>query len=76
MTVSNHRKALKQLKAKPVIAKKFLKFCAPKVRKTGIANKRCRLCHRTGGHINKYGLNLCRQCFRENATKLGFKKFH
>lgn len=76
MTVSNHRKALKQLKSKPKVAEKFLKFCAPKKRKTGRSRKRCRLCGRVGGHIDKYGLNLCRQCFRENATKLGFKKFN
>jgi ribosomal protein S14 len=76
MTVSNHKKALKQLRAKPRVAEKFLKFCSPAVRKTGRANRRCRLCGRVGGHVGKYGLNLCRQCFRENATKLGFKKFN
>ena len=75
MTVSNHRKALKQLKAKPKIAEKYLKFCAPKVRTTGRAKKRCIICERVGGHISKYGLNFCRQCFRENATRLGFKKY-
>ena len=75
MTVSNHKKALKQLRGKPKVAEKYLKFCAPKVRTTGRANKKCRVCGRVGGHINKYGLDLCRQCFRENATKLGFKKY-
>ena len=75
MTVSNHRKALKQLKSKPKVAEKFLKFCSPKKRKTGRARKRCRLCGRVGGHIDMYGLKLCRQCFRENAKKLGFKKY-
>ncbi|HIQ38408.1 MAG TPA: 30S ribosomal protein S14 [Methanothermococcus okinawensis] len=35
----------------------------------------CRRCGREGrGIIRKYGLNLCRQCFRELAPKLGFKK--
>jgi len=35
----------------------------------------CRRCGRKGrGIIRKYGLNLCRQCFREIAPKLGFRK--
>ena len=25
--------------------------------------------------IEKYGLNLCRQCFREIAADIGFKKY-
>jgi len=28
-----------------------------------------------GKSIRRYGLNLCRQCFREIAEDLGFKKF-
>ncbi len=27
------------------------------------------------GHVAKYGLNLCRQCFRDIASKIGFKKY-
>lgn len=75
MTTSDHKKVFTQLKAKPAKLKKFMKHNAPKERKTGKNIKRCRNCGRTGGHIQKYGLQLCRQCFRETATKLGFKKF-
>lgn len=75
MTYSDYKKVFKQLKAKPVKLKKFMKHNAPKERKFGIGTKKCRRCGRTGGHISKYGLNLCRQCFREIATKLGFKKY-
>ena len=32
-------------------------------------------CGRTGAHIRRYGLHLCRQCFREHATDLGFKQY-
>jgi len=35
----------------------------------------CRRCGRTGGVIRKYGLNYCRQCFREIASMVGFKKY-
>jgi small subunit ribosomal protein S14 len=75
MTASDHRKVFKQLKAKPVILKKFVKHNAPKERSCGIGLKKCSRCGRNRGHISKYGLNLCRQCFREIATRIGFKKY-
>jgi small subunit ribosomal protein S14 len=76
MTVSYYKKILKQLKSKPIKAKKFLKFSAPKKRSCGFNNFKCVSCGRTGAHISSYGIGLCRQCFRENATRLGFKKYH
>jgi small subunit ribosomal protein S14 len=76
MTVSDYRKVFSQLKAKPFKLKKFLKFNAPKKRSCGINLKKCVRCGRTGGHISKYGLHLCRQCIREVAPKIGFKKFN
>ena len=75
MTTSDHRKAFVQLKAKPVILSKFIKHNKPKKRSCGISLKKCKECGRNGGHIQKYGLNVCRQCFREMAKKLGFKKY-
>ncbi|NCN39537.1 MAG: 30S ribosomal protein S14 [Candidatus Aenigmarchaeota archaeon CG_4_10_14_0_8_um_filter_37_24] len=44
------------------------------VRKLGKGKIKCRQCGRTGGVIRKYGLYYCRQCFREVAKNLGFKK--
>ena len=35
----------------------------------------CVLCDRKRGLVRRYGLNLCRQCFRDKATELGFKKY-
>ena len=75
MTSSDYRKVLKQLKVRPVKYKKYIKHNAPKERKCGESNKRCRRCLRTGAHVGKYGLNLCRQCFREIATRIGFKHY-
>lgn len=75
MTTSDYRKAFKQLANKPAKLQKFMKHNAPKKRTTGIALKKCQRCGRTGAHISKYNLHLCRQCFREIATKLGFKKY-
>ena len=75
MTYSDHRKMLKQLKVKPAKMKKFVKHNAPKDRSCGRALKRCSRCGRIGAHIGKYGLKLCRQCFRDIANKIGFKKY-
>jgi len=75
MTASSHKKVFKQLKAKPIKLKKFIKHNSPKPRTCGINKHKCRRCGRTGGYIGKYGLNLCRQCFREIATKIGFRQY-
>lgn len=33
-----------------------------------------RVCTHKAGLIRKYGLNICRQCFREKSTDIGFIK--
>ena len=33
-----------------------------------------RVCNNTHGLIRKYGLNICRRCFRQYAGDIGFKK--
>ena len=75
MTASDWRKILKQLRNKPVIMNKFLKNNKPKERKTGVAKRKCERCGRFGAHIKSYGLNICRHCFREIASEIGFKKY-
>jgi hypothetical protein len=35
---------------------------------------RSRICANHWGLIRKYGLNICRQCFREYAKDIGFVK--
>ena len=76
MTTSNFKKVFKQLKVKPVKLNKYIKHNSPKKRTCGINLKHCLRCGRTGGRINKYGLSLCRCCFRDIATKIGFKKYN
>ena len=39
--------------------------------KVGKGSRPCRRCGSYGSVIRRYGLNLCRQCFREIADKLG-----
>jgi ribosomal protein S14 len=75
MTVSDYRRILNVIKNKPGKIKKYNKHNVPKARKCGIANNKCSVCLRTGGHVGKYGLSLCRHCFRDYAKKLGFKKY-
>ena len=75
MTTSNYSKAFTQLDYKPVKRTKYLKHNKPNERSCGKALRKCRRCGRNGAHIRKYGLHYCRQCFREVAKKLGFKKY-
>lgn len=75
MTTSNHEKMLEQIGHKPGKVAKFKKYNTPKERKFGESARKCVRCGRTGGHIRSFGLNLCRQCFRENAEELGFKQY-
>ncbi len=75
MTTSDWRKMFTQLNQKPVKKQKYIKFNQPKVRSCGQGTRKCKNCGRTGAHVNKYGLHLCRQCFREMAVGIGFKKY-
>lgn len=76
MTTSDFRKAFKQLKNKEVKLAKFKKHNSPKKRTTGGALRKCRRCGQTHAHIQRYGLGLCRHCFREIAKQIGFKKYN
>lgn len=76
MTASDWNKVARQLRNKPSKMQKFLKFNKPKVRKSGIAVQKCERCGRFGAHLGQYNLNLCRQCFREIATEIGFHKYN
>jgi len=75
MSTSDYKKMLEQLKPKPAKYKRFQKHNSPKERSCGKALRKCTRCGRLGAHINKYKLNLCRQCFREIASKIGFKQY-
>ena len=46
-----------------------------KKREFGRGSRCCRRGGRRGGLIRKYDLYYCRQCFREVAKELGFKKY-
>jgi small subunit ribosomal protein S14 len=37
--------------------------------------KGCERCDRQRGLVRRYGMHLCRQCFREMAPEIGFKKY-
>jgi ribosomal protein S14 len=34
----------------------------------------CHVCKNNRGLIHKYGLHICRRCFREVAQSIGFRK--
>ncbi|MDD5502084.1 MAG: 30S ribosomal protein S14 [Candidatus Thermoplasmatota archaeon] len=35
----------------------------------------CERCGRKRGIVRRYGLHLCRQCFRDTAESIGFRKY-
>lgn len=40
-----------------------------------INSTQCRRCGRAQGLVGKYDIQLCRQCFREIASQIGFKRY-
>ncbi len=44
-------------------------------RRVGKGTRRCRRCGTYGAIIRRYGLYICRHCFREVAPQIGFKKY-
>ena len=75
MTTSDPGKVLKQIGKKPGKHAKYLKHNVGKAREYGAHTKRCKKCGNPHGHIGKYGINLCRKCFRDFARELGFKQY-
>jgi len=51
------------------------KYRPPKKEKYGRGTQICRRCGARDAVIQKYGLYLCRQCFRELAFSIGFRKY-
>lgn len=71
----SYEKVMEQIRHKEGKRKKFEKNNAPKERDYGKSKKECRRCGRLGrGIISQYGLDYCRQCFREVADQLGFEQ--
>lgn len=46
------------------------------ISKKGKGLRKCGRCGTTRGVIRKYGLNICRRCFREIGENIGFEKYH
>ncbi|ORX34277.1 ribosomal protein S14 [Kockovaella imperatae] len=43
-------------------------------REYGKGSRQCRVCSHRAGLIRKWGLDMCRQCFREKSAAMGFTK--
>jgi len=46
-----------------------------KARKYGKGSRPCTRCGSYGPIVRAYGINVCRQCFREVSKRLGFRKY-
>jgi small subunit ribosomal protein S14 len=76
MTTSDYTKTMSQISHKTGTLKKFKKHNTIKKRSCGRNLHKCVRCGRTAAHIKSYSLHLCRQCFRNIASKIGFKKYN
>ena len=75
MVQSSYKKVITQLRNKPIMKAKFIKHCLPSKRTCGRSRIKCRRCGRMQAIVGQYKIQLCRQCFREIATKIGFIKY-
>ncbi len=76
--MADYKKLLKQLeqKANKTKSEKFIKHNKPIDKGHGLGKMVCRRCGKRGrGIIKAYHLFYCRECFREKAKELGFKKY-
>ncbi len=65
----------KNLTGKPAKYSRFVRFNKHKLQPHDLRFRRCIRCGRSEAHIGVHGLNYCRECFREVAKDLGFKKY-
>ncbi len=65
----------KNLKGKPAKYNRFLKFSKHKTQPHDARTRKCVRCNRAEAHISIHGLSYCRECFREVAKDLGFRKY-
>lgn len=75
MTAKDWKKQFKQVSHKKAERIRQLKFNKPKDRKYGRGTRKCVICGRRKGIIRRYSLMICRQCFKEVAPEIGFKKY-
>ena len=71
----SYERNLKQVKDKPLKLSRHERFNKSKKRKFGKSTHPCRKCGKSRGIVRQYGILYCRQCFREDAEQLGFRKY-
>jgi small subunit ribosomal protein S14 len=70
-----YERIAKNLKDNPAKYNRFVKFNKHKMQPHDIRSRRCVRCNRGEAHIGIHGLNYCRECFREVAKDVGFRKY-
>ncbi len=60
---------------KPGTLAKILKHNRPKKRKYGKGARKCIICGRHNGLIRKYGIMMCRECFKRYAEQMGWFRY-
>lgn len=75
MTAKDWEKTFKSVAHKKAESGRMLKFNKPQEKKCGRGKRVCEICKRRKALIKRYSLNICRQCFRDTAKGIGFKKY-
>jgi small subunit ribosomal protein S14 len=70
-----YERIAKTLKGKPAKYSRFTRFNQHKTQPHDARSRRCIRCNRPEGLVSMHGLNYCRECFREVAKDLGFRKY-
>ncbi len=70
-----YERIAKNLKGKPAKYSRFTRFNQHKLQPHDRRAHMCVRCNRTEAHIGIHGLSYCRECFREVAKDLGFRKY-
>ncbi len=65
----------KNLVGKKAKHQRFMRFNSHKVQPHDARSRKCIRCNRPEAGIHIHGLRYCRECFREIAKDLGFKKY-
>ena len=77
LTISNFFKTIFYFSINLIlfISKKMPHLFKSHPRTYGFDSRACRLCNNTHAMVNKYGISMCRKCFREQAPLIGFIKY-
>ena len=46
-----------------------------KMKKRTVGVRECKICGTRKGMMRRYNIGICRRCFKDNAERMGFRKY-